>query len=680
MSRTRNKGTSQKLSTGQIFLFILLAALLAAVSGNFYLLNESTRQEADYLALTTAIQVRSQQLARTASEAAQGDIDALDDLATLRATIDDAVTTLRAGDTASALPPSPPAVNSSLATLEEIWQRINGDAGQLIERADLLVDLADAADSFAATVPRLQAATDQVVQGLLATGADARLVYVTSRQLALIDRMLREAENIVDGGGGAITAADAFNRDAALFTRVLQGLLAGDEALGISPLEDPASVEALERVNELFAGTRAEIDTILTASTDLFEVRQAADEISFDASALGDQAANLADDYRALGATRLWPSLTAGIALAAATLLVLFLLGLGAFRSQQRNAKATAEINQQNQDAILRLLDEMSSLADGDLTVEATVTEDVTGAIADSVNYAVEALRDLVAGVNSTARQVAAQAQETRATTIQLAESSEHQAREIGTVSDNINDMARSFDDMAGRSNESAEVAQSSVEIANRGADMVRQTIAGMDNIRNQIQETAKRIKRLGESSQEIGDIVELINGLSEQTNVLALNAAIQAASAGGAGRGFAVVADEVQRLAERATDATRRIEALVQTIQSDTSEAVNSMEETTSQVVSGARLAEDAGEALESIERVSNDLAGLIQNISAQAQEESRNATRIAGMMNGIRDISVQTSEGTEHTAASVANLAELVRELRESVSDFKLPEDDKA
>ncbi|MFU8830844.1 MAG: methyl-accepting chemotaxis protein, partial [Wenzhouxiangella sp.] len=317
-------------------------------------------------------------------------------------------------------------------------------------------------------------------------------------------------------------------------------------------------------------------------------------------------------------------------------------------------------------------------LAEGDLTVHATVTEDITGAIADSVNYAVEALRDLVSGVNNTAQQVAVQAQETRATTMQLAEASEHQAKEIRVASDSIDEMARSFDDMAKRSSESADVAQNSVEIANRGADMVRQTITGMDSIRDQIQETAKRIKRLGESSQEIGDIVELINGISEQTNVLALNAAIQAASAGGAGRGFAVVADEVQRLAERATNATRRIEALVQTIQADTAEAVNSMEQTTTQVVSGARLAEDAGEALESIEKVSNDLAGLIQNISRQAQEESRNATKIAQLMNSIRDISVQTTEGSGKTAKSVANLAELVRELRDSVSDFKLPEEE--
>ncbi|MFP4207813.1 MAG: methyl-accepting chemotaxis protein [Wenzhouxiangella sp.] len=680
MSRASNKGASQKLSGFQVLLFVLLAALLAAVSGNFYLLNESARQEAEYLSLTTAIQVGAQQLARTASEASQGDVDALADLAGLRTNIDQAVGVLRNGAPDRALPPSPDTVNASLATLEDIWRRINDDANELVARADLLIALAEAGAGFAAAAPRLQAVSDQVVQRLIATGAAPQQVYVASRQLALAERMQREAGNIMIGGSGAMTAADGFSRNAALFESVLQALLEGEGDGDIAQVQDDQASAALQTASDLFAGLRADLDTILSASTDLYEVRQAADEISLDAEDLTTQAAVLAAEYGALGQVRLWPSLTAGIVLAGATLLVLFLLGLGAYRNQQRSARLTAEINQRNQDAILRLLDEMSSLADGDLTVQATVTEDVTGAIADSVNYAVEALRDLVAEVNSTARQVAAQAQETRATTIQLAESSEHQAREIGKASDNINAMARSFDDMAGRSSESAEVAQSSVEIANRGADMVRQTIAGMDNIRNQIQETSKRIKRLGESSQEIGDIVELINGLSEQTNVLALNAAIQAASAGGAGRGFAVVADEVQRLAERATDATRRIEALVQTIQSDTAEAVNSMEETTAQVVSGARLAEDAGEALESIERVSNDLAGLIQNISGQAQEDSRNATRIAGMMNGIRDISVQTSEGTSQTAASVASLAELVRQLRESVADFKLPEDDKA
>ncbi len=218
-------------------------------------------------------------------------------------------------------------------------------------------------------------------------------------------------------------------------------------------------------------------------------------------------------------------------------------------------------------------------------------------------------------------------------------------------------------------------MAQRSVQIASKGAAIVRETIQGMDNIREQIQETSKRIKRLGESSQEIGSIVELINDIAEQTNILALNAAIQAASAGEAGRGFAVVADEVQRLAERASNATKRIETLVQTIQSDTNEAVSSMEQTTAEVVAGARLAEDAGLALGEIEKVSNDLADLIQNISAAARQQSHAAASITATMNVIQEITAQTAMGASQTAESIGNLAQLAADLRRSVADFKLP-----
>ncbi len=678
MSSAATQSTKQRVSSLQVMLFVMLVLLLGAVAYNFFLLNQRNLQETQYLGLTTDIQVRAQQLAKAAGEAAVGNFDAFDELRVTRDIIDDAIRQLRRGDPATALPPSPQQVNAPLSTLEELWSRINEDANRILDRTELVIELADSAAEFSTNIPQLQAQSDEVVRRMIETGAPSVQIYVAGRQLALADRMLRRVNEILAGGTGAITAADAFSRDANLFRRVLEGLIDGDDGLNLAPVRNARVLETLAEVVPIFEEVRADVDTILAASTDLFEVRESADEIFLDAEELTDQARSLASDYATLGEDELWPSLLAGLALAAGALVILFLIGSGAYFAQRRSARETTRINQRNQEAILRLLDEMSSLAEGDLTVQATVTEDVTGAIADSVNYAVEALRDLVSDVNTTAQQVAAQAQETRATTTQLAEASEHQAQEIRSATETINEMAQSFDDMAKRSSESAEVAQNSVEIANRGADMVRQTISGMDSIRDQIQETSKRIKRLGESSQEIGDIVELINGISEQTNVLALNAAIQAASAGGAGRGFAVVADEVQRLAERATNATRRIEALVQTIQADTSEAVTSMEQTTSQVVSGARLAEDAGEALESIEKVSNDLAGLIQNISKQAQEESNNATRIAKMMNSIRDISIQTTEGTGKTAKSVANLAELVRELRDSVADFKLPEDE--
>lgn len=667
----------RRLSPGQALLFIVLFSLLTTVAINFYLLNQRTAEETRYMALTTEIQVRAQQLAKAAGEAAVGNFAAFDELRQTRDIISDAIRQLRHGEAAISLPPSPAAVDEALAALEATWSRIEQDAERILDRTGLVLELADSAAAFSTNVPQLQARADEAVRLMIQTGAPITQVYVASRQLVLADRMLRWVGEILAGGAGAITAAEGFSRDAALFDRVLQGLIDGDEELNLEAVRNPQVLEALAAVRQLFDEIKVDVEIVLDASSNLFEVRESADGIFLDAAELTEQARILAGSYATLGDGRVWPSLIVGIALAGAALLMLFLIGFDLYLDQRRRARTTSELNQRNQEAILCLLDEMSSLADGDLTVEATVTEDITGAIADSVNYAVEALRDLVSGVNNTAQQVAAQAQETRATTIQLAEASEHQAREIRTATETINKMARSFDEMARRSSQSAQAAQNSVAIANRGADMVRQTISGMDHIRDQIQETSKRIKRLGESSQEIGDIVELINGISEQTNVLALNAAIQAASAGGAGRGFAVVADEVQRLAERATDATRRIETLVQTIQSDTSEAMSSMEQTTSQVVSGARLAEDAGEALESIEKVSNDLAGLIQEISSQAQEQSKNATRIAELMNSIRDISIQTSEGTGQTAKSVASLAELVRKLRESVADFKLPED---
>ena len=284
-------------------------------------------------------------------------------------------------------------------------------------------------------------------------------------------------------------------------------------------------------------------------------------------------------------------------------------------------------------------------------------------------------MRQLVSTINQTAVQVSSAAQETQSTAMHLAEASEHQAQEIAGASAAVNEMAVSIDQVSANAAESAVVADRSVAIAHKGADVVQRSIEGMDTIREQIQETSKRIKRLGESSQEIGDIVSLINDIADQTNILALNAAIQASMAGEAGRGFAVVADEVQRLAERSASATKQIEQLVKTIQSDTNEAVISMEQTTSEVVRGARLAQDAGVALEEIQTVSRNLADLIQNISNAARQQAASAGHISNTMNVMQEITTQTA-GTIATARSIGNLAEMAAELRLSVAGFKLPD----
>jgi len=353
------------------------------------------------------------------------------------------------------------------------------------------------------------------------------------------------------------------------------------------------------------------------------------------------------------------------------------LLFIHSFTAELRTAAEKNRIqNERNQEAILRLLDEISNLAEGDLTVRATVTEDITGAIADSINYAIEALRELVTTINKTAVTLDGSARQALASAGHLAKASVQQSKQVAAASESAAAMASSVEEVSGNAERSSDVARHSVDIAHKGSDAVRRTIDGMNTIRETIQETSKRIKRLGESSQEIGNIVELINDLAEQTNILALNASIQASMAGEAGRGFAVVADEVQRLAERAAQATKQIEVLVRTIQADTNEAVVSMERSTTDVVGGAMLAENAGAALEEIEQVSNQIASLVQNISASARQQSESAQNIARNMQVLREISAQTADNSAATSTSIGKLAQLSGLMRKSVAGFRLPE----
>lgn len=343
--------------------------------------------------------------------------------------------------------------------------------------------------------------------------------------------------------------------------------------------------------------------------------------------------------------------------------------------SVRRQLNKQAAQNEHNQSAILQLLDELADLADGDLTVRASVTENFTGAIADSINFAIDQMRGLVSNINDLSVKVAKAAGDSQGTSSDLATAAENQAKEIGQASTAMNDMAISIDQVSSNAAESASVAERAVEIANKSSLVVQDTIGGMDSIRSQIQETAKRIKRLGESSQEIGDIVSLINDIADQTNILSLNAAIQASMAGDAGRGFAVVADEVQRLSERSSAATKQIAALVETIQTDTNEAVISMEQTTAEVVEGAKRAQDAGVALEEIENVSTSLAELIQNISNAARQQAATAGHVSNTMNVIQEITSKTVDSTDQTASSIGELAYVANEMKSSVEGFKLP-----
>ena len=387
--------------------------------------------------------------------------------------------------------------------------------------------------------------------------------------------------------------------------------------------------------------------------------------------------------FASLCVALLWSTATDSLSLVENRPLLLALAGLGVLgaaawqmlREVRVQLAEQAAQNERNQSAILQLLDELADLAEGDLTVRASVTENFTGAIADSINFAIDQMRELVTKINDLSGQVVGAATSTQATASGLAQAAESQAREISAASQAINEMAVSIDQVSANAVESAAVAERAVGIAGNGSQVVHDTINGMNSIRGQIQETAKRIKRLGESSQEIGDIVSLINDIADQTNILSLNAAIQASMAGDAGRGFAVVADEVQRLAERSSAATKQIAALVKAIQTDTHEAVTSMEQTTAEVVGGAKRAQDAGVALEEIETVSHTLADLIQNISNAARKQAASAGHVSNTMSVIQAITVKTAQSTDNTAKSIGNLASMANAMKESVEGFKLP-----
>ena len=358
-------------------------------------------------------------------------------------------------------------------------------------------------------------------------------------------------------------------------------------------------------------------------------------------------------------------------------LLILFLIWYFGRRQAKTINSAVMMLEndgQQNQMAVLNLLDEMGDLADGDLTVRAEVRENITGAIADSINYTIDSLRGLVTGINRASQQVSTATGQAQATSVGLLSAAEKQSSQITETTEAVNNMTRSILQVSSNASQASQVAQRSLQAATQGSAAVQNTIAGMNGIREQIQETSKRIKRLGESSQEIGEIVELISDITEQTNILALNAAIQAASAGEAGRGFTVVAEEVQRLAVRSSEATKQIGAIVKTIQTDTNSAVAAMEKSTEGVVEGARLSDAAGKALTEIETVSNSLARLIQSISTATEAQTQVASTVTKNMQQIQEITSQTTEGTKQTAESVGQLTKLAEELRDSVAGFKL------
>ncbi|TVZ37236.1 twitching motility protein PilJ [Alteromonadaceae bacterium 2753L.S.0a.02] len=652
-------------------LIVGLVVLTALIGLVIYELFTNAQRDQQYLQLASDLRASSFRLASLSRDATSGREQAFKDLQDVVTGMERSWSQLKAADQQTRI-----VLAEQLAAFDGVWSRVKQNTKVITDNEDTIIFLHDVATTLNESLPELQAEHNNIVEILLENRAPADQVSVAQMQSWRAERIGRNVDKMLRGGDDADRAADQFNLDASLFGKVLEGMKNGDVAMSISRVTDREAVSSLEEISELFEFVSGSVREIFEAAPALFKARQATAAVLDDGPVVLQTLGSLSDQIVQLPNNRNWNNNTLLI-IGAVWLVFLIGIGFSLIRATNRRAKETAETNERNQNAILRLLDELADLADGDLTTTATVTEDFTGAIADSINYTIDQLRVLVSRINETSERVVDGSKDTQQTALHLAEASEHQAQEIAGASAAVNEMAVTIDQVSANAAESAGVAERSVSIANNGAKVVQNTIRGMDTIREQIQDTSKRIKRLGESSQEIGDIVSLINDIADQTNILALNAAIQASMAGDAGRGFAVVADEVQRLAERSATATKQIESLVKTIQNDTNEAVISMEQTTAEVVRGARLAQDAGVALEEIEAVSASLAELIQNISNAARQQASSAGHISNTMNVIQEITSQTSAGTNATAAAIGNLSDLAVELRGSVSGFKLPEE---
>ncbi len=563
-----------------------------------------------------------------------------------------------------------------IQSVADSWGAVSDKLQLLADNRETVRFVSRVARELNAKLPLLQDNSGQVVDVLIAQSAPAGQIAIAQEQLWLVERIGRNIDKMISASSDANVAADQFKSDSNVFRDTLDSMKNGNFILGITKVTDKEALASIDQIQASFDVVANDIDRIYESADDLSVAHNSAATLLGDVPVLLTKFDTLDNTVADLNTSdkRIFNNLTTLMAVAG-FFAALIILGFINIKTTRRNLLASEQIKDKNQQSILRLLDDISDLADGDLTVEATVTEDFTGTIADSINFAIAELRSLVENVASSSAKVTGSADATRATSLQLAQSAEHQAQEIAGASAAINEMAITIDQVSSNSAESAAVAERSVSIAKNGALLVRNTIDGMDTIREQIQDTAKRIKRLGESSQEIGDIVSLINEIADQTNILALNAAIQAAMAGEAGRGFAVVADEVQRLAERSATATKQIAGLVKTIQTDTNEAVSSMEQTTAEVVKGAELANSAGTALEEIETVSTNLAELIQDISEAAKHQATTSAHISNTMNVIQEITSQTLSGTNDTANSIGELADMAVEMKDSVSGFILP-----
>ncbi len=686
-------------------LSLLLVLFMVASIYSFIQWSRHSGHVEEYLLAAADQRVLAHRISKFATGAADGKVGSFTQMRDSRDRFAVLLELLKNGSVDEGLPPSPEAMQPAIQAVEATWLELRSHVDAIIDNQSAILSVNEVIITVDMVLPDLIEIYTEITNALVEAEADSTETYYATRQLFLAQRINSSRNNVLSGGVATALAVDQLAQDVDEMKIVINALVNGNTNLGVEAVEDhkvkkqlneaTVTLRRLEESIDLILGTIVDVLPALEAMGDISDSevsRQAVDknEVPYGSGAsnvleqtsdkLAQEVKNLIVEYpREAGQLRLGflpigPVLITALGLISLVLLVLLGISVvGRARYQEQFISAQYE---RNQDAIRLLLDEISDLADGDLSVEVSMTEDITGAIGDSINYAISAFREVVQSINDTSEDVSNSVEGAQDTIKRLSKASEQQRDKIVGANTTIGNVTTALMEMSDTATRSAGVAQNSVKIATKGGEAVRRTISGMNNIREQIQETSKRIKRLGESSQEIGNIVELIEDVADQNNILALNAAMQAAAAGEAGRGFAVLADDVQRLAERSANATKQIEVLVQAIQADTNEAVSSMEASTAEVVSGAGLAEDAGAALGEIEQISQEIAEIITQLADFAQQESTEAGRLNDTMSAIQEISDQTSEGTHRTESAIVGLTQKINQLRRSVAGFVLPE----